>query len=120
MKDIVPFDFTPDYQPSKKHKVSFKLRPLSQRDQYEMQTSMVVVRGNLKPSWDGVCVAAQQIVGWAGVTKRDGSALEFSSAAVDDVIESENADPRWSIWLYQIAGALYRRAVLSEDTAKKS
>lgn len=111
MKELLPFDHTPDHQPFEGDEVSFRLKPLDQQGLYEIQVSM---RDNGAPGWDGIKAAARNIVGWKG----DGLG-EFSRAKVQQILRG-GPDTNWMGWLGSITGALYRRALLEDDAAKKS
>lgn len=111
MKNLERFEFAPSYQPEADDPVSFTLKPLDLKGQYELRSSF-----NKKgvPSWEGIEAASQYIVGWSG--KQLG---EFSRHKVREIV-SGGADMHWMIWLGHIAGELYVRSVIEADTEKKS
>jgi hypothetical protein len=111
MKELLPFNHTPDHQPKEGDEVSFRLKPLDQRGLYEIQSSF---NDHGVPSWDGIVAASRYIVGWKG-----DHLGEFSRVRVRDVLRGA-PDSNWMAWLGSVTGALYRRAILEDDAAKKS
>jgi hypothetical protein len=111
MKHLEPYDFPPNYQPDEADAVSFRLEPLDLKSQYELQATMN--RRGI-PSWDGIQIAAQRIVGWSGKQLGD-----FSAVRVKEILRG-GASANWMIWLGEIAGELYSRSLIGADAEKKS
>lgn len=114
MRDLKPFDFVPDYQPDPDSTVTFRLAPLDQRGQFEIQGAM---GPDLSLAWRGVEVAADYVVGWTGL-KSQGIEVPFSRAAMRAVLRAAEPDMRWNIWLKTIAGKLYVDSLLTEIERK--
>lgn len=108
MEQLSKFEFTPAHQPFDTP-VAFTLRPLDQRGLYELQASL---RDGI-PGWSGIEAAARHIVGWSGLPDT------FSRARMLQVLAAP-ADINWTVWLGEITGHLYRKALVPEDAAKKS
>jgi hypothetical protein len=115
IRDITPFDYEPSHQPDPASPVIFKLRPLDQRAYHEI-TASLNDRG--VPRWDGIVEASRFILGWSGI-KSEGIEVQFSRNALRGVLDGQ-ADTDWMIWLGQVAGHLYSKAILTDDDRKKS
>lgn len=113
MNAAQPFDFTPRHQPDPARPVSFHLRPLTLRAQSEVRRSL---DENLAPSWTGVEIAAEFIVGWRNVPGADGE-LAFSRKAVGAILGGD-ASVNWMVWLGEITGKLYAASLLEEHEKK--
>jgi len=114
MDAITPKTFEPEFQPNKGRKVSFLLKPLDLKGQYQLQ---VALDEKGRPSWEGLQVAARYIVGWTGIAREDGAEVPFTRRAITEVIEG-GANTDWMIWLAMIAGRLYADSLLSEIERK--
>lgn len=111
MKAITPFWHEPKHQVAGKPKVEFELRPLNQRTLYAVQGDI----GKRGVGVDGAMAAFEYgVINWRGLD------IPFSEAAKRIVMESDEGDINWTVWMASIAGALYKRAVLSETDAKNS
>lgn len=111
MKQLLPFWFAPAHQPREGAKVEFQLRPLDMPTFYTLQASRTRRRG--APEWEGISATFEHsVVDWRGLE------TPFSAAAKRDALA--DADVDFMIWLAQIAGELYSRAVLKEEERKNS
>jgi hypothetical protein len=115
IRDISPFEYEPTHQPDPDSPVKFRLRPLDQRALHEV-TASLNDRG--VPRWDGILEASRFILGWSGI-KSDGADLPFSRQALRSILDG-GADTDWMVWLGQITGHLYSKALISDDDRKKS
>jgi|GEM_PF-3435265 len=108
---LEPEWFTPEYQPDEKNEVAFLLRPLDQRNAFNLERSMAAHDG--LPDFDACAAAFQYAVSdWRGLPR------EYSREAVREALTVTSR--RWRIWIGQIAAEAYRRANLSEDERKNS
>ena len=105
--------FTPDVQPPGQAAV-FELRPLNMEGLYELQRSFDE-KGT--PGFASARLAFEYaVIGWQGA-KLDGKQIEFSREAKREVLNGVG-DPDWMLFLFQIAGELYRQALLTESERK--
>lgn len=110
MKEFTKFWHKPRHQRKGKPEVQFHLQPLDQRTLYILQQSI----GRRGPDVDGATAAFEfAVVGWQGLDE------PFSQAAKDAVLNGVGGMD-WTLWLADIAGTLYRRAILGEPEAKNS
>lgn len=114
MDGITPKAYEPPHQPFEGRTVSFLLKPLDLKGQYQLQAA---IDGKGVPSWDGIEVAARYIVGWKGLPPEDGVEPPFSRQKLAQVLAG-GADVNWMLWLPEIAGRLYRDSILSEIERK--
>lgn len=112
---LTQWKFTPRHQPHPTP-VIFDLKPLSLGVLYELQRSM----GDVGiPTFEGTAQAFRySVVGWEGATLLE-EPLGYSSEAKREVLDS-TADRDWLVWLTEIAGELYARALLKDDERKNS
>lgn len=114
MRKILPYWFTPKYQPNPELPVEFNLRPLDQETLYTVQSSFNAL-GNV--TWPGVKAAVIfGLVGWKNVSLDD-AAAEFNQEALRKIIGGLG-DADWMIWLGIICGQLYSNAFLSAEEKK--
>jgi hypothetical protein len=109
MKELGTFRYEPAHQPFDAP-VSFTLKPLDLRGQYEVQSSM----SDGVPGWDGLVAASRYLVGWEGEPLG-----QFSRARVRQIVDGD-ADLHWMCWLAQITGKLLAESYLKDDASKKS
>jgi hypothetical protein len=110
MRGFEKFKFTPKYQEKGKGPVVFELIPLDQRTLYALQADML----DRSPGPDGaIAVFEYAVKGWEGLD------VPFSHEAKNAVVTGPG-EPRWTMWLAQIAGELYRRSFLTETVRKNS
>jgi hypothetical protein len=105
--------FTPTYQPDETCEVSFELKPLDFWGFYELQASL---GEDFIPSRRGIEQAAQLIVGWKGI-KENGAEVPFSPGYIKALFKGQPS-MAWTLWLSQIAGHKYGKAILSETERK--
>jgi hypothetical protein len=114
MKVITPFWITPIHQVEGKPEVKFELRPLDQRAYLSLKSEMLMKRGRVQVSPDGMLEAFTY-----GLKNWQGLETPFTEDAKREVV-SGLADANWALWMEEIAGALFRRAVLGEPELKNS
>jgi hypothetical protein len=106
-----PFTFTPAYQPKPEAPVTFQLRPLnlaSLHDHFQRHYNR-----NHEPGWaDHSAVFVQNVIGWTGRSEDCTPKVRAQLASGDDL--------DWYIWIGQISGELYTRALLKDNERKNS
>lgn len=114
MRKVLPYWFTPKYQPNPDAPVEFQLKPLDPETLYTIQASFNSL-GNA--TWSGVKAAAQfGLVGWKNVIL-DGAPADFNKDALSKILGGIG-DADWMIWLGIICGQLYANAFLSAEEKK--
>lgn len=109
MKQLDPFWYEPTTeQPADGEKVSFHLKPLSMRALYRMRMALDE-RG--LPTDECIDVTLQHILSWKNAP------LEYSTAARDALFDGA-PDIRWMLWLSELTGVLYSRALVPETERK--
>ena len=110
-KQIAAYWFEPDAQPFEDRKVGFYLRPLNQETYWKLQAAYI--RGGKVPEWDGIAAAFEYAVSdWRGLEE------PYTRDAKREALNVRS--PRMALWQMQIAGELYREALLSEEEQKNS
>lgn len=114
MRKLLPYWFTPSYQPNPDSPVEFELRPLAQETLHEVQASFNAL-GN--PTWPGIKAAFEKgVTGWRNITL-GGESIDFAPKNVRAILlQVGSAD--WLIWLGQICGSLYANAFLTDEEKK--
>lgn len=114
VRKILPYWFTPNYQPNPDAPVEFQLKPLDQETLYIVQHNKGM---NVTPAWPGIKAAFEKgVVGWKNIAI-DGTAAEFSPANAYKILR-QVGDADWMIWLGAIGGELYNNAFLSAEEKK--
>lgn len=110
MKEITPFWFTPDHQPTPDQPVAFLLRPLDMPTFWTLQRSF---QDSNVPTWEGTSAVYEYAVqDWRGLPE------QFSRAAKRSKLQA--VDTNFFVWLGQITARLYTDSLLGEDERKNS
>lgn len=111
MKQLATFTFTPENdQPAadKGPPVTFTLKPLDMRQFVDFQGAF---NRNGRLTSDSYAIAIANIVGW------ENAPIPYAPGALQKVLNGE-PNVTWALWLSEIAGALYARALMTEDERK--
>jgi hypothetical protein len=104
------FWFKPTHQREGQPEVEFELQPLDLRTLYTVQAARTDKGINV----DGAIAAFEfSVTNWRGIEPA------FSRRAKISVLNSVG-EVDWMVWLGQIAGELYMRALIGGDAAKNS
>jgi hypothetical protein len=110
MKQLQPWWFTPDYQIKGKPEVKFHLRPLDQRTNYIVSSDI----GRKGVGVDGAFAAFEySVIGWEGFPE------PYSPEAKRQKLTGQG-DASMSMWIFQVAGELYKQSFLEDDALKNS
>lgn len=103
------FNFRPAHQPDPEKPVEFELKPLSMPTFFRLQAS---INRDGNPSFeDCVAIFQNNVVSWSGLPQ------ECTANAKQAMLSGE-ANPDLYIWLGQLAGELYTRALLKGSERK--
>lgn len=111
MRDVVPFKFTPAHQDEgAEAPVVFELEPLELPELYALQLE---ISRNGVPSWEvAEPIVRKCLIGWSGLE------VPYSREAKLRILRGAGG-LSWVLWIGQIIGELYRRAILT-DAEKKT
>lgn len=110
MRDLSTTWFAPAHQPDEKSPVEFQVRPLDMPTFSAIATSMDDAG---RPTWRGLAAAFEySVVDWRGLP--EAFSREAKRAAL------VRFDPNMYLWVVQICGELYKRAILTEAERKNS
>lgn len=105
------FQFKPAHQPDEANPVEFELKPLDMQTFFRLQTS---IGKEGQPAWEDCATIFQNnVTAWSGLK------ADYSPQAKRSMLGDEgNSD--LLIWLGEIAGELYKRAMLRSADRKNS
>lgn len=103
-----PYWFTPQTQSGEGEAAQFQLRPLTLRGLYDLRASF---NDQGVPTSSGLEVALGFVTDWKNVEP------PFSPQAKRALLDGA-ADSRWILWLAEIAGELFRGALVPETERK--
>lgn len=112
-RKLLPYWFTPSYQPNPDAPVEFELKPLDQETLHTIQASFQ----DGVPRWRGIKAGFENgVAGWKNISI-DGASAEFNPKNVQHILKQVGSAD-WMIWLGAICGQLYTNAWLSDEEKK--